>query len=80
MINQDRDDFPPLDGQPDKRVRVFQMDGNWKPIKQVAEYETEEDAVKKHQPRMDRREAVEVRNPEGTAYVPIQEWLQRHKS
>jgi hypothetical protein len=80
MIDRDRDDFPPLEGEPAKQVRVFQMDGDGKPIKKIAEYETEEDAARKHRPRMDRREAVEQRNPEGTTYVPMPEWLQRHKS
>jgi hypothetical protein len=46
----------------------------------AAEYEGEEDAVKKHRPRKDRREAVEERKPKGTTYVPIEEWLRRHKS
>ena len=69
MSNKDRDDFPPLDGQPAKQVRIFQMDGDGRPIKKIAEYETEEDAVKKHKPRMDRREAVEERKPEGTTFA-----------
>jgi hypothetical protein len=79
MSNGDRDDFAPLDGQPDKRVRVFQMDQGWKPIKRIAEYENEDEAVTKHRPSVARREAVEERKPEGTTYVPIQEWLWSHR-
>ena len=68
-----------IDGQPSTKVQVHQM---WqgKARRIVAEYESENQLLANHRPRMDRVEAVLVRRAgQSPRYLPIQEFMKELK-
>jgi hypothetical protein len=74
-----RDDDPgiPIEGEPYRKVRVYQM-GERGAVGVVAEYEDDDDPLRRHRQRLDRHEAVLVRKVgEQVRLLPLfDEWFQ----
>lgn len=80
MGRDDDDAGIPIDGEPCRKVRVHQMNGR-DAVRVVAEYEDEDDLLRRHRVRLDRLEAVLVRKRGQQArFVPIREYLDELKA
>jgi hypothetical protein len=79
MAERDDDRFT-VDGEPSKKVQVHQVwQGESRSV--VAEYEDEEDLVKRYKPNLGRDERILVRKTgQVPRYVPVRQYIEEVKA
>ena len=79
-MSRDDDAGIRIEGKLDRKVRVYQMNGR-DSVGIAAEYDDDDDLLKRHRVRLDRHEAVLVhKRGQPARYVPVREYLEELKA